>query len=777
MRIWLLLPVFLLSHLHVFTQGETNNWHFGCKSGLTFIDGDAIPITSAIETREGVASISDPLGNVLFYTDGQIIYDDTDQITVTGLKGDGSSTSSSIIVPKAGSTSLFWIFTVDKVNGSNGVHYYEYDAATHTLVGNTNGVNIIPGFQNHTEKITAVKKCSGPGFWVCTIDRSGIIYVYDVTSTVTLSSTYSTGENLTPRNSTSYMKFSPDGRYLTVALPVDSPLSGTVDIYQFDNATGTIEFLMEEINFLNIGQPYGIEFSRSTNFLYVSVILGSSFPNAGKLYQYDMNAPDISGSGVLLGEDSSFPYARFGALQLGPNGKIYLSMELENDPTSSVGCFGSSSYLGVIDQPEMEGTDAGFTQEGLYLGPGDNTQGVKIGLPTIVASFLQANVTTTAACAGEANGSASVIPSSFCNGPYAFQWSTGVEQSDIPEGFSATLEELTAGDYSVTVQDGSGEEEVFFFSIEETNDEALCCSFFVNETYSPPCTPDMPYKISFQLRNNFIYEVTGIVIQAPNEPLSYLEYYPLFDAPVPPGELSPVLELELDPNSPILGPEGYCFLVTTLSYDGLGCIFEHCAPLELKNPCLLIEGQASCLADQVEFNFTVTNYSIETASTLQLLSSNPDIQFNPSSYTINLEPGESFTTMTMIEDLLGNPAPGGMNIEFEVQLENEEDDCCLLSDQTLTIPVCLQGAIPNPWKVFPNPAVEQIFIELPVDGAFLVDITDPRGNVVRSRNIKGKQGQFLSFELDGLLPGIYFLRFTDSNAQNHYQRIVISPRS
>ena len=70
----------LLFNLIVLAQGEASHWYFGNGAGLVFDvnTGNVTSVNSAINTistNEGCSSISDPSGNLLFYTDGRILLD------------------------------------------------------------------------------------------------------------------------------------------------------------------------------------------------------------------------------------------------------------------------------------------------------------------------------------------------------------------------------------------------------------------------------------------------------------------------------------------------------------------------------------------------------------------------------------------------------------------------------------------------------------------------------------------------------------------------------
>src|SRR5688572_15521877 len=98
-----------------YSQQQTNFWHFGVLAGLDFNSGVPVPITnSPVYTTEGTANISDAAGNLLFYTDGVLVWDKTNTQMPNGfgLLGDLSTTQSALIIPDPGNANLFYIFTL-----------------------------------------------------------------------------------------------------------------------------------------------------------------------------------------------------------------------------------------------------------------------------------------------------------------------------------------------------------------------------------------------------------------------------------------------------------------------------------------------------------------------------------------------------------------------------------------------------------------------------------------------------------------------------------------
>ncbi len=93
-KITLLLVFSIIFPVLLFGQGETSNWYFGNNAGIRFNnDGSITPVTDGqLDTFEGCATISDPSGDLLFYTDGINVYDRNHNLMQngSGLYGDPS---------------------------------------------------------------------------------------------------------------------------------------------------------------------------------------------------------------------------------------------------------------------------------------------------------------------------------------------------------------------------------------------------------------------------------------------------------------------------------------------------------------------------------------------------------------------------------------------------------------------------------------------------------------------------------------------------------------
>ncbi|MAB48188.1 MAG: hypothetical protein CMC05_06115 [Flavobacteriaceae bacterium] len=438
----------LLFNLIVLAQGEASHWYFGNGAGLVFDvnTGNVTSVNSAINTistNEGCSSISDPSGNLLFYTDGRTVWNRNYQIMPngnyfggTGLLGDPSSTSSGLIVPHPTNHDLYYIFTVDEPHHNNAWAYPNQGPVDQdgnpldiyqetTNIGGTipqdddgfnNGLNyslvdltlngglgdVVPEEKNiHlitynendpvetaykcAEKITAVAHADGTSYWLITqfINRFYAFRIDEngVNNTPVVS-------QITPlintdgyrRNAIGYLKSSPDGSKLVICHNQNFNIPSVTEFSINSGSVWLYDFNTET----------GVV-SNPTNVLDNVVAYGADFSaDSKKLYathngsvsQFNLEAADINNSQVVLYTNTG----NRGAIQLGPDGKVYIT-----NPSFI-------SFMDVINNPEELGLACNYEENGISLAPGTST---RLGLPPFIQSFLIARIQSENTCLGD----------------------------------------------------------------------------------------------------------------------------------------------------------------------------------------------------------------------------------------------------------------------------------------------------------------------------------------------------------------------------------------
>lgn len=385
-RILLLILNILIWLLFAHAQKESANWYFGFNAGLNFDTNLAIPLLDGqLVTNEGCATISNKKGELLFYTDGGKVWDKNHRIMPNGegLLGNFSSTQSAIIVPKPGSTSIFYVFTVTDAAGIDGLRYSEVDLDLNNNNGDVSSKKNILLTTPTTEKISAVQHANGKDFWVVSHawDSSSflayLITETGVSSTPIVSTTGSFHGNYT-KESAGYLKISPNGKKLALAR---WHINSIVEIFDFDSRTGNVSnpIALENIfdNSENSG-AYGLEFSPSSKLLYVTDLNLNNF--SSKLHQFDLssnNKATIIDSDFILYSGRNF----LSGIQLALDGKIYISNAL-------------SSFIDVIENPNTKGMDCNYVNKAIGL----KGRRAVYGLPPFIQSYFVATIEAADTC-------------------------------------------------------------------------------------------------------------------------------------------------------------------------------------------------------------------------------------------------------------------------------------------------------------------------------------------------------------------------------------------
>ena len=360
-------------------QNETSKWFFGANAALDFISGSPVSIQSpTMMAPENASSIADANGNLLFYTNSETIWNASHNVMANGSGILGNwSTVQSIIVNQPGSNSIYHVFTIDDMGGPDGLRYSTVDMNLAAGMGSVTAKNI-PLYNPCSEQITATRHCNGSDIWVLAHSNTGNGFrAYLVTAA---------GVNATPVISnigTPYypgsvygacMKFSPNGHKLGMPLSIvtQQTISTTIELFDFDSSTGALSnpqnISLANTSTITNNGPYGSEFSPDGTKFYVSQILTSM------IYQFDLcNNNQVTAIPSQFNGLNNY----FGAMQLGPDGKIYVSRA-------------GNINLGIINNPDLPGAACNYNDMGPAFTPAGLVQPTnQFGLPGFVSNYLK----------------------------------------------------------------------------------------------------------------------------------------------------------------------------------------------------------------------------------------------------------------------------------------------------------------------------------------------------------------------------------------------------
>jgi large repetitive protein len=384
---------------------RANIWYFGQNAGLDFngLPNDPVVAISnpVMDSPEGTSTISDRNGQVIFFTDGDKVWNRTNVEIASGIGGSSNSTQSSLIVPFPGDETLYYIFTTTAIDGIPTTYELRYSVFDLKLNGGTGGLVDTDGnpatflgtllFTKSTERITS------NGNWLIAHEFGNNSFrAYPLTSLGIgnpVISSIGSDHVFTPvQNGQGYMELGSTGN-LAVALSTPGT-SNTVEIFDFVDSTGVVtNYRVADLK-IPSGQVYGLEFSGSKLFATWNDGTNSKivefFFNAGDTV-YSVKQPPIDVAGEQLG-----------AIQSGPDGQVYVAVEgatslgtiQVNGDTTLASTFtlngfplagGTSSHLGL---PNFVQILANPTQQ-----PGVNFTGVCLGNPTdFFASGKDSNI-------------------------------------------------------------------------------------------------------------------------------------------------------------------------------------------------------------------------------------------------------------------------------------------------------------------------------------------------------------------------------------------------
>lgn len=353
-----------------FTQKETNNWYFGRYAGLSFESGKPVPVlTNKMSTEEGSSVISDKEGKLLFYTNGVSVWNAKHEAMKNGmnLKGDPSSTQSSVAVAWPDHPGKYYLFTIAASGQEPGLSYSLVDMNLENGLGEVvEKEKNVPLRNMLTEKMTAVMHRNGKDTWLIVHGwQSNEFLAFLVTAKgiakVPVSSKSGTVHDGADYNTQGYLKSNPDGTNLALALEA----SDLVEVFDFNNESGIVSNPVG-IQAKAKSYVYGIEFSPNGSLLYYSA------GGIGEIWQVNLQAGSekaIRASATFVGKTAKGNW--IGALQLASDRKIYFTIHKTN-------------FLGVIENPDALGTACGYKNDAVSLAPRIAT----LGLPNFTQSFF-----------------------------------------------------------------------------------------------------------------------------------------------------------------------------------------------------------------------------------------------------------------------------------------------------------------------------------------------------------------------------------------------------
>lgn len=363
----LLLLILLLCAMPEGTQAqydrnENKMWTFGIWSGLDFRTLPPTFFGTGMQANEGCASMCDGNGNLLFYTDGYNTFNRNHLMMPSGFGMisfiTSSTTQGAVIVPVPGSTTQYYIFSLEWTAGNIAappVGKLCYSLVDMTMDGSLGDVAIagVHMCANLGEKMIAIRG-NACNIWLLTHSKDSTLFrAYEITPAgVNLTPVVSNVGTFTGANSylAGVMKISHDRSKLVVQClrSVPGGARGT-ELYDFNPATGVVSNcrVLE-----NARGCYGAEFSPDNSKLYSSDFDGAM----NTLCQYNLLLPTTAAIVASRTVLTSLPIntnGLMGDMKLGPDNKIYRIADFA-PPTIN-------RSIDIINNPNAAGVACGYT--------------------------------------------------------------------------------------------------------------------------------------------------------------------------------------------------------------------------------------------------------------------------------------------------------------------------------------------------------------------------------------------------------------------------------
>ncbi len=375
---FLLLLVFITNF--AFAQLQNNTWYFSpTTKGILFDINTNIPVVATchapLTSVHGCGVAANPSsGTVLFYTDGEFVFDagNFQMPNGSGLFSGSSCTEKAQIVQVPNTCDSFYVFSNNADSPTMGsIHYSIVNMSLpgNGTMGQPKG-DVEPISKNtsvmdsSTECFTIVPNIIGHNYWLITpVNGTSNINVYSITAFgVTYANSFNTGIIFNSSMSIKYSKLASKVAYASV---VENDPALLID---FNDATGVLS------NATIIGNtPIGtctniyngwhdVEFSPDGTKIYLSKYRMYSPASAGRIYQYDLSIPGSPLTMVFNNASTDVSKTNTG-LQAGPDGKIYfIYYNTTTNDERLIGCINNPNLAGNLCNVNPAALDLGVSQ-------------------------------------------------------------------------------------------------------------------------------------------------------------------------------------------------------------------------------------------------------------------------------------------------------------------------------------------------------------------------------------------------------------------------------
>jgi gliding motility-associated-like protein len=369
-------------------QKRNNVWAFGIQSGLDFNKSQPVLFKSKVNAEElpyYISSICDKKGNLMFYTDGRTVWN-RDNFELPKYKNWwflSGDTLMPLICPYPDSDSLFYLFGI-----GNGINKYQLQYITIRMRQSGDIEEVVYPqptdpktfhtklLDNASVVLTGTSHCNQKDYWITAYGENSL-YSFLVNSTGVsktpieskVPSSIISNSRLFAGNSN--IKMSANSEKFVIPLINESQIV----VYDFDNYTGKFSNPIK-LNLPSKMMLNDVELSPDGTKLYIAC----SGPDADEptvmghiVAQMNLtsgNQSQIEASFLQLNEvvdretcTPHFCFLIYRAMQLGPDGRIYIGMRYADDKQIKL-----DQTLSVIEEPNKKGIQCSFRRNQISIG-------------------------------------------------------------------------------------------------------------------------------------------------------------------------------------------------------------------------------------------------------------------------------------------------------------------------------------------------------------------------------------------------------------------------
>lgn len=386
MKYVILLILLCISHYNVMAQKRGVVWCFGDSALVNFSDTSNITTgISAVKSRGSCASVSDTLGNLLFYSgynndvyvaggpafqNGEVF----NRFHTTMQNGDSIVMQlwyrEVVIIDYPTQPNLYYLFSVGVTQSSQqGLYYSIIDMSANGGGGEVIQKNVQLQNFKMVDCLSAIKHGNGRDWWVIfrKFDSASLpnsdYYFYLVTPTG-ISNVFVQAVGILNSTNLGQISFNVQGNQMCFI-----NYKGLIELYDFDRCTGMLS------NTITISQEssaapwpglWSAEFSPSGDVLYVTRI-PEVVTDSSRLFQYDLKSSNIAASKDTLW---STPFMiTIDQLKRAPDNKIYLATNYyQVYPYQDTVFNYINMNLSVINSPDSLGAACDLQPFSFHLG-------------------------------------------------------------------------------------------------------------------------------------------------------------------------------------------------------------------------------------------------------------------------------------------------------------------------------------------------------------------------------------------------------------------------